>query len=197
MSHVPVAAVILAAGASRRPGRPKQLIPYQGETLLARAIRFAKDAGFHPVVAVLGAERDAIRAAIPPGSAVFIDNDAWQEGIASSMRAGLRAIAEHTPQPAGVLMMPCDQPRLTADHLRMLLGAFRAENGPFIVASLYSGVRGVPALFPAAMFPQLNSLSGDTGARKLLLDPPVPVLEVAFPGGEVDIDSPDDLAHLL
>jgi molybdenum cofactor cytidylyltransferase len=194
MSRAEVAAVILAAGASRRLGKPKQLIQYEGETLLARGIRLAQEAEFHPVVVVLGAEREAIRAAVAPGDAVFVDNDAWQEGIASSMRAGLQAIQEH--QPAGVLMMPCDQPRLSADHLRKLLSAFRAEEGACIVASFYAGTRGVPALFPSAMFPQLNLLSGDTGARKLLLDPPAPVIEVGFPGGEVDIDSPGDLARL-
>jgi len=194
MSGAEVAAVILAAGASRRLGQPKQLVEYEGETLLGRAMRLAQEAGFHPVVVVLGAEREAIRAAVAPGDAVFVDNDAWQEGIASSMRAGLRAIREH--QPGGVLMMPCDQPRLSADHLRMLLSGFRAEGGSCIVASVYAGTRGVPALFPAAMFQQLNLLAGDVGARKVLVNPPVPVLEVAFPGGEVDIDSPGDLAGL-
>jgi molybdenum cofactor cytidylyltransferase len=196
MTELPVAAVLLAAGASRRLGRPKQLVEYEGETLLARAIRVAQEAGFHPVVVVLGAEREVIRAAVAPSSALFVDNDAWQEGIASSMRAGLRAVHQQEPEAAGALMMPCDQPRLSADHLRMLLSAFRAEGGPCIVASFYAGTRGVPALFPAAMFPQLNLLRGDTGARKLLVDPPVPVLEVEFPGGEVDIDSPDDLERL-
>jgi molybdenum cofactor cytidylyltransferase len=197
VSGAEVAAVILAAGASRRLGRPKQLIDYEGETLLKRAVRLAREAGFHPVVVVLGAESEAIRTGIAAGDAVVVDNDAWQEGIASSMRAGLRAIAEHEPQSAGVLMMPCDQPRLSADHLRMLLSTFRAERGPCIVASVYAGARGVPALFPAAMFSELNLLSGDMGARKLLVDAPVPVLEVGFPGGEVDIDSPGDLAQLL
>jgi len=194
MSRAEVAAVILAAGASRRLGKPKQLIQYEGETLLGRAMRLAQEAGFHPVVVVLGAEREAIRASVATGDAIFVDNDAWQEGIASSMRAGLRAIQEH--QPAGVLMMPCDQPRLSEDHLRMLLSAFRAEGDACIIASFYAGTRGVPALFPSAMLPQLNLLSGDMGARKLLLDPPVPLREVAFPGGEVDIDSPGDLARL-
>jgi len=196
MSGAEVAAVILAAGASRRLGRPKQLVEYEGETLLGRAMRLAQEAGFHPVVVVVGAEREAIRAAVAPGGAVFVENEAWQEGIASSMRAGLRAIREQEPQAAGVLMMPCDQPRLSADHLRMLLSGFRAEGGSCIVASVYAGTRGVPALFPAAMFQQLNLLAGDVGARKVLVNPPVPVLEVAFPGGEVDIDSPGDLAGL-
>jgi molybdenum cofactor cytidylyltransferase len=194
MSGAEVAAVILAAGASRRLGKPKQLVEYEGETLLGRAMRLAREAGFHPVVVVLGAEREVIRAAVAPSGAVFVDNDAWQEGIASSMRSGLRAIQEH--QLAGALMMPCDQPRLSADHLRMLLSAFRAEGGACIVASFYAGARGVPALFPVAMFPQLNLLRGDTGARKLLVDAAVPVIEVGFPGGEVDVDSPGDLARL-
>jgi len=196
MSDVPVAAVILAAGASRRLRRPKQLVEYEGETLLARAIRLAREAGFSPVVVVLGAEREAIRAGAALGDAVVVENEAWQEGIASSMRAGLRAIAEREPGAAGALMMPCDQPRLSADHLRRLLSAFRAEDGEAIVASVYAGARGVPALFPAAMFPRLNLLAGDVGARRLLMNSKWPVVEVAFEGGEVDIDAPEDLDEL-
>ena len=196
MNSQRVAAVILAAGASRRLGRPKQLVVYEKETLLARAIRLAKDAEFGPVIVVLGAEQDAIRASIAAPGIVWAVNEAWQKGIASSMRAGLSAVAEHAPESAGVLFMPCDQPRLSADHLRMVLSAFRAENGPCIVASAYAGVRGIPALFPAQVYPQLGLLSGDRGARALLLDPPCRLLEVSFPGGEVDIDSPGDLARL-
>jgi molybdenum cofactor cytidylyltransferase len=188
-----VAAIILAAGASSRLGSPKQLIQYNGEALLARAIRIALEAGFDPVIAVLGAERESIRAAVDNTGAVFVDNDLWQDGIASSIHAGIRAL-DQTSQ--AVLIMSCDQPKLSADHLHRLLDTFASQPQPAITASFYAGVRGVPAVFPAGAFPYLMQLSGDAGARKLLVNPPCPVIEIPCAGGEIDIDTPEDLAHL-
>jgi molybdenum cofactor cytidylyltransferase len=192
MKSAGVAAIILAAGASRRLGRPKQLVEYKGETLIARAARIAREAGLEPVVVVLGAEREAVRAAVR-AKVVFAENDEWQEGIASSMRAGLKAVEEVAPGAEGVLMMPCDQPQLTAEHLSRLVDCF-ADGA--MVCSTYAGVRGVPAVFAREAFPALMMLSGDVGARKLLVDPVRRVIEVAFEGGEVDIDAPEDLGRL-
>ena len=196
MTDAGVAAVILAAGASRRLGTPKQLIQFNGETLLARAIRLAREARLQPIIVVLGAEYDAITAAVSPNSAVFIYNEEWPEGMASSMRAGLDAADDIAPQCPAVLIMPCDQPRLSAEHLRAVAAASAAETEPCIACSTYAGVRGVPALFPRSAVAELKALSGDAGARKLLMNPPCRVIEVPFPGGEIDIDAREDLAEL-
>lgn len=195
MTDAVVAAIVLAAGASKRLGRPKQLVRYQGETLLGRALRLAREAGLSPVIVVLGAEGDAIRAAVKAEDAVFVANGAWREGIASSMRAGLEAMEDVAHHSAGVLMMPCDQPRLSAAHLGALVGAFRGDSEA-IACSTYAGVRGVPAVFPMSAVPALKGLTGDVGARKILADAPCRVIEVAFAGGEIDIDAPEDLARL-
>lgn len=196
MTDTNLAAIILAAGASRRLGTPKQLVQCKGETLLARAIRIALEAGLYPVMVVLGAESESIRAAVEEKDAVFVENREWQEGIAGSMRAGLDAVARTAPESIGVLIMPCDQPKLSPHHLRELSAAFAAQAEPCIVCSLYAGVRGVPALFPRIAVARLKSLTGDMGARRLLVNPPCPVIEIPFAGGEIDIDAPEDLAEL-
>lgn len=172
LTSMPVAVLLLAAGASRRLGQPKQLLDYRGETLLERAIRLANEAGASPVIAVLGAHVDRIRAAVRFDHALPIMNEYWEQGIASSIRAGLMALDAATPRASGVLVMSCDQPRLTADHLRALIEIFTADSAPLIVASSYAGVHGVPAVFPRSAFPHLLALRGDKGARALLKQPP-------------------------
>ena len=191
-----VAAIILAGGASRRLGQPKQLLEYRGETLLERAIHLANAAGAAPVLVVLGAHFEVILAAIPFNDAVAIHSDKWKHGLATSIHAGLRALDVCAPYAPGALLMNCDQPRLTSEHLRALIEAFAAQAAAGIVASAYAGVRGVPAVFPRSVFPQLNALRGDKGARSLLAKPPCPLIALPFEGGEVDIDLPVDLEQL-
>jgi molybdenum cofactor cytidylyltransferase len=95
-----------------------------------------------------------------------------------------------------VLILSCDQPRLTAGHLRALIQEFTVHNEPTIVASAYAGVHGVPAVFPRGAFGNLLALRGDQGARSLLAVPQWPVVALPLEGGEVDIDQPGDLAQL-
>jgi molybdenum cofactor cytidylyltransferase len=191
--RMPVAAIILAAGASRRLGQSKQLLVHGGETLLGRAIRLAREAGAAPVLAVLGAHAEMIRASVEPDGATVVINESWEQGIASSIHAGLCALDAGV---LGALILSCDQPRLTAEHLRTLIENFTAQDESAIVASAYAGTHGVPAVFPRTAFPELLALAGDKGARALLLHPPCPLIALPFPGGEADIDKPEDLALL-
>lgn len=193
---MPAAAIILAAGASRRLGQPKQLLVYEGETLLERANRLASEAGASPVITVLGAYFIEICAAIPQRDSVRVLNDKWEQGIAGSIHAGLHALDAIAPESPGVLLMTCDQPRLTAAHLRALLDLFHTQTEPAIVASAYASTLGIPATFPRGVFSDLLELRGDQGARALLVNPPCSLISVEFPGGEVDIDEPADLAQL-
>ncbi|MGA2168405.1 MAG: nucleotidyltransferase family protein [Terracidiphilus sp.] len=191
-----VAAIVLAAGASRRLGQPKQLLVLGGETLLERAIRLSNQAGAAPVLTVLGAHREIIRASVALNHAIPVINDRWEEGIATSIYAGLAALDAVEPGAPGALILGCDQPHLTAAHLRALIETFAAQTEPSIVASAYAGVLGVPAVFPRLVFPGLLALRGDKGARTLLVQPPCPLIALPFSGGEVDIDQPGDLPQL-
>jgi molybdenum cofactor cytidylyltransferase len=183
------AAVILAAGASTRLGQPKQLAMLEGETLLERAIRTALESGCSPIVVVLGANSAHILANTTLGNAVPAINDAWPEGMSTSIRLGIHTLQSIAPLSEGAILMTCDQPSVTAPHLRALISA--GEPSLTITASAYSGRRGVPAYFPAIAFPTLTQLQGDAGARTLLRDAPA----IDLPHGELDIDTPADLAH--
>ena len=187
-----VAAVVLAAGASRRLGQPKQLLMLDGETLLARTVRLACEAGAAPVLVVVGAHAQLIGAAVSADSAAVVMNEEWEQGIASSIHVGVKALDANA---SGVLILACDQPRLSAEHLRGLMETFAATSDNSIVASAYAGVNGIPAVFPREAFPHLLALSGDKGARSLLMQPPCPLIALPFEGGEVDIDQPDDLTQ--
>lgn len=196
LAPMSVAAILLAAGSSSRLGQPKQLLNYQGETLIERALRLAYEAGASPLLAVVGANHEAIRAAVAGKDVVPVLNDTWNQGIATSIHAGLRALEGLDSDASGALILTCDQPLLTAHHLGALLDCFRAQTAPCCVASAYAGTRGIPAVFPRSAFADLLALRGDQGARVLFRAPSRALIEVPFPGGEVDIDSPGDLVHL-
>ena len=190
-----MAALVLAAGASSRLGQPKQLVRFQGERLMDRAIRLAQEAGAVPVFVVLGANFELMLEALadspsgPENGVRILINKAWRSGMSSSLRLG--ATAAERAGADDLLVMGCDQPSVTAQHLRALCEASKREHA---VASYYWQRRGIPALFPAFAFHALQDLSGDTGARELLQDDAV--LTVPLPGGEFDVDTPEDLERL-
>jgi molybdenum cofactor cytidylyltransferase len=191
-----IAAIILAAGASRRLGQPKQLVACDGERLLERALRLAREAGASPILVVLGANFAPICASIPFNAAIPVFNEKWEQGVSTSIHAGLNEADVRAPDAAGALIMACDQPRLSSEHLRALLTTFAEQPQLSIVASSYAGTSGIPAVFPKSVYSKLHTLHGDKGARALLAKPPCPLIVLPFEGGEVDIDLPSDLARL-
>jgi molybdenum cofactor cytidylyltransferase len=183
--RIVIAAVVLAAGPSTRLGEPKQLVVIGGETLLERAVRVAREAGCEPVVVVVGASFPEVLARTHGrlGDAVPVINDKWQKGMATSIERGVRTLAFVAKNASGVVLMTCDQPAVTAEHLRGLIASGE------VTASSYAGRRGVPAYFPAAAFPALMELRGDAGARELLRE----AAAVELAGGELDVDTAADL----
>ena len=178
-----VAAIILAAGASRRLGQPKQLSGFRGETLLERALRIAREAGASPVLAVLGAHFAPICATIPFNDAIPVFNDKWEEGMSSSIHAGLHEARRPRARCCG---RAGDDLRSAASYrrtsARVACRRLPTQPTPSIVASSYAGVHGIPAVFPRSVFPDLLALRGDKGARSLLVKPPCPVIAVAVRG---------------
>jgi molybdenum cofactor cytidylyltransferase len=175
-----VAAVVLAAGSSSRLGSPKQLVRLGDENLLERAVRVAREAGCEPVV-VLGASAEVIRSQSVLGDAQVVVNEGWASGMGGSIGVGVGALQGVD----GCVVMTCDMPAVTAEHLRLLM---KGE----VTASSYAGRKGIPAFFPTAMFEALMALRGDVGARRLL----VGARAVELVGGELDLDTVGDLAWM-
>src|SRR5690348_14660985 len=114
---LPVAAVVLAAGAATRMGTLKQLLPYRGRTLIQHAVDQALKASFDPVVVVVGAESAAVRSALATLKTAIVENPSWQSGMGSSVTAGIRWLKEQQTEAAAVAILLGDQPLVTSDHL--------------------------------------------------------------------------------
>ena len=191
-----VPAILLAAGGSRRLGHPKQLVCIAGENMLARTIRVVREAGVSPVFVVTGSHHEDMSPTLQTPGVVEVHNADWESGIASSIRSGVHHVLTAAPDAVGALLLVCDQPRLSAQLVVELLATFALARGSSIVASEYAGVRGIPAIFPAAQFDGLLALVGDEGARHLLRDSHCPPVVVPFEGGEVDLDTPRDISAI-
>ena len=191
-----VGLVLAAAGGSRRLGSPKQLVRNsEGKSLVRQAAETALGSLCRPVTVVLGAEADSIAAELDGLDLTVTVNADWQTGLASSLKAGLAALLEHGPLDAVVVML-CDQPHVTPALLNSLLTA-SAETGRQIAACEYGGALGVPALFTRSLFVSLQALTGDEGARRVIRQYDGPIARIAFPGGELDIDTAQDAAALV
>lgn len=183
--------VLLAAGGSRRLGLPKQLLrDASGRSLLRQAAETALASACRPVAVVLGADADRIAAELDGLDVLLTVNPDWQTGLASSLKAGLAALRDAGPLDAVVVML-CDQPRVTPALLNSLISA-SAGTGCQIAACEYGGTLGVPALFHHSLFADLQRLTGDEGARRVLRAYSGPISRLPFPGGVWDIDTPAD-----
>ena len=187
-----LACVLLAAGGSRRLGRPKQLLRERGRPLLLRAVDAARAAApGAPLIIVLGAHRARLRLVLRRAAptALVVANSGWAEGLASSLNAGLDAV------PSGVraiLVQLVDQPRVDADALRRLLTAWRRRPGA-PAAARYENHAGVPAVLPRTSWRAVRALRGDSGARALLRGAHALTL-VDMPEAAVDLDTPEDVS---
>lgn len=190
-----VGAVILAAGASSRMGRPKQTLQYRGESLLRRAALAALGAGCCPVIVVTGANAELSRREMAGLDVREVLNPRWETGMASSVRAGVEALVGAAAEAGAAVLLLCDQPHVTAAVISELIAAHRATER-LVVASAYGGSFGVPALFGRALFVELAQLEGAAGAKQVIKRYAAEAHFIPFPGGEVDVDTPDDFSRL-
>ena len=187
--------ILLAAGSSSRLGRPKQLIEIQGETLIQKAIDEANKSQANCLVVVLGANADLIQTGFDNPNTPFIVNADWQNGMSSSMQAGLRFLMEKE-EIDQVLLMLCDQPFVDASLLDQLITT-KETSGKGIVAAAYSNTLGVPALFDKRYFEELLKLTGSEGAKKVIFNHQAEVHALDFPLGAVDLDTEEDVNQFL
>jgi molybdenum cofactor cytidylyltransferase len=192
----PLAAVLLAGGASRRFGADNKLLAEVEGVAIVRKVALAiLDGG--ELIAVTGAEHDAYVAALAGLPARFASNPDWDEGIGGSIATGVRALSE---APAGVFIVPGDLPNLSADMFRRLGEAFAGVEGARVVVPVTAeGKQRNPVLWQRALFPELAAISGPKGGKSLLDTLGNARVDVAF-GDEslfADIDTPGDYARLI
>lgn len=188
--------IILAAGASSRLGEPKQKVLFKGKTLLQRTVDTALHSACRPVIIVLGAYSDEIQAEIKSEDVIIYHNPQWEEGMASSIRLGIEVLKKTASEVSDVIIMVCDQPFADTYLLNLMINK-KAITGKEIVACSYKNTLGVPVLFDKKFFPELLSLEGEEGAKKLILKHKECVADIPFPPGSFDIDTMDDYQALI
>ena len=187
--HPKVFAIVLAAGLASRFGDTKQLALVDGEPLVHRAARVAREACGEQSVLVVGHDADRVVDAAADQCQFLTVNDHYRDGLGTSIALAARAM---TGIADALLLTLADQPKVTAAHLRELVDTWSGADDE-IVATAYDNTRGVPALFPSTSFTALSKLHGDTGARQLLNDAAYVQKSVAFEDAGIDIDRPEDI----
>jgi molybdenum cofactor cytidylyltransferase len=190
---VPVAGIILAAGASTRMGNNKLLVELGGEPVVRRAARRALEAALDPVIVVLGHEPDRIRAALGELRVQTAVNARFADGLNGSLAVGLDAL----PAAVGaVVVMLADMPFVTADMVAGLVAQYRACEAPLVVSE-YDGVPAPPVLYDRALFAELRETRGEGSGREVMHRHRAGAAVLDWPATSLaDLDVPDDLARV-
>lgn len=191
-----VGVIVLAAGGSARMnGEPKQLLEFQGKTLLRNSVETALESICQPVVVVLGANFEKIKAEIEDLPVEICFNANWQTGLSSSIKCGLEKLLEINPQISAVVFTLCDQPLVTAEMLSKIVKRFH-ETGKPIVAAEYGKTTGVPALFTKELFGELRKIENDKGAKSVIKNYPESVEKILLPEAAFDVDTVENYEKL-
>jgi molybdenum cofactor cytidylyltransferase len=187
-----IAIIILAAGQSSRMGTPKQLLPYQGKTLLRHVTEIAIASVCHPIIVVLGAYYKKISHELKSLPVQIVENTEWTTGMGSSIRCGIQALIPFGNSVEAAIILVCDQPFVSLQTINQLVDAYHSTQKP-IVASAYEDTLGVPALFQRKLFPELSRLNHTEGAKNVIKCHKQSTFSIDFPQGAIDLDTPDDL----
>jgi molybdenum cofactor cytidylyltransferase len=193
---MPTAVIILAAGLSSRMGKSKQLLTIEGEPLLRRTAKTAIGSRASHTVVVVGSEEPTHRATIEDLPVSIATNPDPSRGMGSSIKVGLHHLLALTPALDSVVIMLCDQPGVTSQHINLIIAVYETTFG-HIVASEYSGVCGVPALFDKEIFPALLAMTDEGGAKTIIQKNIANVTTIPFPEGVIDLDTPEDYETFL
>ena len=184
-----VAAIVLAAGSSRRMGTNKLLLALEGEPLVRRAVRRCLAAEFDRVVVVLGHEASRVRAALDGLPCEFVENADHARGVGTSIRAGVGLVADAMD---AVVMVLGDMPYVTTDMLRTVLSWYRATRPP-VVVSEYGDVQAPPTLYDRALFARLLAIPDGSGGKPVAHQLTALRVTVAFPeAARRDLDATAD-----
>ena len=193
-----IAIIILGAGASTRLNEPKQLLPFNGKTLIEHAIDAALNSNVGPVYVVLGCSGDLISKKLKSyrRKITIVQNPDWENGVSSSIRTGLNEAEKKDARIYGIMITLVDQPLINTSHLvKMIKSHFTF--GKKIIASGYGGSFGVPAFFHKSMFNYIEKLNGDQGAKSIISNLKQDVHIIPNPDAELDIDTEEDYKILL
>jgi molybdenum cofactor cytidylyltransferase len=176
-------------------GRTKQLLPFQGKTVLECVVDSALASSLDRVIVVLGHQADAIEPLLKKREVTIVRNPRYARGQSSSLNAGLRVLDEETE---AVLFLLADQPLVTPEIINLILAAYAASPSP-IVLPVFAGRRGNPVLFSRETFPDIAALDEDCGARPLFDWYAGRILKVPVddPAIHMDIDTEEDYNSLL
>jgi molybdenum cofactor cytidylyltransferase len=181
--------VVLAAGASNRFGSPKQLARIDDVPMLRLVVCRALDVAGRLVSVVVGAHGAEVSATLHDLPVQLVTNNDWAEGMASSLRAGIRQLPASC---TAALVLLGDQPGVTSDDLQRLVAAWQRSQCA-ITAAFYEDRLGAPAIFARSQFPALLALQGDQGARAVLRGAAQAIERVPMPNAARDVDTPADL----
>jgi len=191
--HETVVGIILAAGGSSRMGRPKQLLHWQGETLMRHVVSTVIEAGFYHVIVVVGASEEQVRPELIDLPVEIVVNQNWESGQSTSVQTGLSAIPENS---GAAIFFLVDQPKVSRTLIHAMIERHAATLAP-IVAPIVDGQRGNPVLFDRSTFSDFDSIYGDKGGRELFSRYPVSWVEWHNPAVLSDIDTEDDYQRLI
>lgn len=163
-----VAIIILAAGASKRMGTPKQALPWGNTSLIGHAVQTALKVHATEVAVVLGAHYSYLNSEIKQYRITILNNKDWEMGLGSSIARGVRYLTNIESNVDGVLILLADQPFISSDFLESMILNFEPNKNQIITTLYEEGNQGVPVLFDTLYFDELLQLQDDSGAKHLL-----------------------------